>query len=89
MVATAGLTVPSGPKPLWVLGNRHDAAGERQHADRPQQQREILVIGHGTGEAIAVPNPPMPVLGGNLLSLEQMILGWRFRVANQKPAKAE
>jgi hypothetical protein len=42
-----------------VLGQRHDAAGERQHADRPQQQRQISVIGHGTGEAIAVPNRPI------------------------------
>ena len=46
----------SGPEPLRVLGQRHDAAGERQHADRPQQQREISVIVHGTGEAIAVPS---------------------------------
>ena len=35
-----------GPKPLRVLRERDDAAGERQHTDCPNQRQEIAVIRH-------------------------------------------
>jgi hypothetical protein len=34
------------PKPLGMLRQRRDATGEHQHADRPQQQRKVMLIGH-------------------------------------------
>lgn len=36
----------SGPKPVGVLRNRHDTTCEHQHADGPDQERDIAFIGH-------------------------------------------
>jgi hypothetical protein len=36
----------SGAEPLWMLRQRDNAAGECQHADRPEQERSVTFVGH-------------------------------------------
>ena len=41
----------SGSEPVRMLRERHDATGEDQHADRPEQQRDIVFIIHEAEES--------------------------------------
>jgi hypothetical protein len=36
----------SGAEPLGVLRERDDPAREGEHADRPEQQRSVMLVSH-------------------------------------------
>ena len=54
--ARAKRAVRSGSKPIRMLSQRYHTAGKHQHADGPDEHREIPFIRHAEDEANYVPN---------------------------------